>query len=351
MAAILDGGRLRLSGYVGDYYFEDGFTSAEVVMLLAEVGEDDSLDVHVNSGGGVATEGAAIHALLAARPGRTNIVVEGIAASAASLIAMAGDTITMAAGSVMMIHDPASVTWGTAADHAKTVEQLEALATSYARVYAARSGKSLDEARAVMQRETWFTPEQAVSEGFADTTTTAQAEPVAAFDYRVFSRAPKALAALARKQNWTFEGETPKAKDRAARPAIPRQIKEPSMTEKPNGGVDTAELERLRSENAELKTTAADRERRDAVLALPEAKGREALAQVLADTGLTPEKAKAALLVAGTMPAEDENPDLPDPQAYERGRVTAAGLTGKPPAGKGDITVLAAAVARTNKRR
>ena len=122
------------------------------------------------------------------------------------------------------------------------------------------------------------------------------------------------------------------------------------MTDKPNGGVDTAELERLRSENAALTAAATDRERRDAVLALPEAKGREALAQVLADNGLTAEKAKAALVVAGTSPA-DEAAGLPDPQAYERGRVTAAGLTGKPPAGKGDITVLAAAVARTNKRR
>ncbi|OYX12925.1 MAG: peptidase S14 [Rhizobiales bacterium 32-66-8] len=338
MAAILDGGRLRLSGYVGGEYFQDGFTASDIVMAFAQVEEDSDLDIHLNSYGGIATEGSAIHALIKQRPGRTNIVVDGIAASAASLIAMAGETVTMSAGAVMMIHDPATFAFGPAADLLKAVDQLEALGTSYARLYADKSGQGAEACREIMKAETWFTAEEAVEAGFADATSTETTAPVAAFDYRAFAHAPKRLVALARQKKWVIEAHTP------------RHIKESSMTDKPNGGVDTAELERLRSENAALTAAATDRERRDAVLALPEAKGREALAQVLAEAGLTAEKAKAALVVAGTSPA-DENADLPDPQAYERGRVTAAGLTGKPPAGKGDITVLAAAVARTNKRR
>ncbi|MBN9056311.1 MAG: Clp protease ClpP, partial [Rhizobiales bacterium] len=161
MAAILENGKLRLTGYVGDYYFEDGFTSQDVVLALAEIDDTADLPVHINSGGGVASEGAAIHALLSARAGRTDIVVEGIAASAASLIAMAGETVTMSAGAVMMIHDPSGYTFGNSADHTKTIEALEALGTAYARVYAAKSGKTAEECREIMKSERWLTPEEA----------------------------------------------------------------------------------------------------------------------------------------------------------------------------------------------
>jgi len=84
MGCILDGSKLTLSGAVGDDWW-DGFTYSEVVLALAAVEADADLTVHINSGGGIATEGTAIHALLAGRAGRTNIVIEGIAASAASL--------------------------------------------------------------------------------------------------------------------------------------------------------------------------------------------------------------------------------------------------------------------------
>lgn len=345
MAAIMDDGRLRLSGYVGDYYFEDGFTASDVVMALASIDPGEDLDVHLNSAGGIATEGAAIHALLAARPGTTNIIVEGIAASAASLIAMAGETVTMSAGSIMMIHDPSTVTWGTAADHDKTVEQLDALATAYARVYAAKSGKSAEDCRVVMKRETWLSPEQAVAEGFADDTTEAKAAPVAAFDYRVYAAAPKRLVAMATKKNWSFE-----AKERAPSPASPRQNQESSMTVQTNGGVDAAELARLREDNATMKAATVARERRDAIMALPEAKGREAQATALAETSVTAEQAKAILAAAPT--AEPDEDEQPAPTAYDRRRVTGAGMQGgQPPAKKGDKAVLAAAIARTNKRR
>lgn len=347
MAAILDGGRLRLSGYVGGDYFEDGFTAADVVMAFAQVDDDADLDIHINSYGGSATEGAAIHALISQRAGRTNTVVDGIAGSAASLIAMAGETVTMSAGAVLMIHDPATFAFGPAAELHRAINQLEALGTSYARIYADKSGKSVEDCREVMRAETWFSPEQAVEAGFADATSNEKAVPVAAFDYRAFAHAPKRLVALAKQKKWSIEA------------CIPRQIKEPSMTDKPNGGVDTAELDRLRAENADLKKGNADlkktadaRARTDAIMALPEAKGHEALAQVLAAADMSVDQAKAALAAAAPAPSEeDEEEDLPDPQAYDRRRATAAGLTGGRPPKKGDVTALSAAVARTNKRR
>ena len=356
MAAILEGGELWLTGYVGDYFFEDGFTSADVVRALAEVDDAAQLVVHINSGGGIATEGAAIHALLSARPGKTDIVVEGIAASAASLIAMAGNTVTMSAGAIMMIHDPSGYTFGTSAEHSKTVETLEALATAYARVYAAKSGKSPEECRQIMKAEWWLTPERAVEEGFADKTTEAIADPVAAFDYRLYAHAPKRLVALAAKKDWRHgDANVPAAS--AAKPSQPREL--PSMTDKERADQLAAELTELKvkaetnaKELAELRAEKEDRERQDAIMALPEAKGREAQAKTLAATkGITADAAKAILAAAPLAPGGEEEDDL---ATFEARRMNGEGLSasgaGRPRA-KGDKSVLAEAVARANKRR
>ncbi|MBB2841456.1 UNVERIFIED_ORG: ATP-dependent protease ClpP protease subunit [Rhizobium etli] len=351
MAAILEDGKLRLSGYVGDYYFEDGFTSSDVVMALAQIDDDAELGVHINSGGGVASEGAAIHALLAARSGTTNVVVEGIAASAASLIAMAGETVTMSAGAVMMIHDPSGFTFGNSADHSKTIEALEALATAYARVYAMKSGKSADECRAIMKEERWLTPAEAVAEGFADATTEDAAEPVAAFDYRIFAHAPKKLADLAKRKNWSMSTKP------AAPAAITRPAEEPSMTDKERA-------EQLAAENAKLKTdlatatasvdaaVKADRDRRSAIMALEEAKGREALAEHLFTTGSTVDQAKATLAISPKALADEGQ----DEKEFQPRRMNAQGLNKDPLNTKpGDKAagraVLSASVDRLNKRR
>lgn len=291
MAAILEDGKLRLSGYVGDYYFEDGFTSGDVVMALAEIEDSAEIDVHINSAGGIASEGAAIHALLSARSGTTNVVVEGIAASAASLIAMAGATVTMSAGAVMMIHDPAGMTWGTSDDHAKTIEGLEALATAYARVYAGKSGKTSDECRQIMKDERWFTPEQAVEEGFADATTEVKALAVAAFDYRMFAHAPKRLTALASKKNWSLP-ET----DVAATAASPRQQKEISMTDTTQAATSAADIDKAKADataEATKTTTAAD------IVDLCNTAGVPAMASALIREGLTLDQAKARTTSAG----------------------------------------------------
>lgn len=166
---------LNLFGVVGE-----DFTSASVAAALTGAGD---LTVRINSGGGYAHEGAAIHALLTAHPGNVDVEIIGIAASAASLIAMAGKTITMADGAVLMIHDPLNITVGNSADHAKTIEELESYARAYARIYAKRSGKTEVEARAVMKAETWLDGDQAVKAGFATSTNARAGVPWASFDY------------------------------------------------------------------------------------------------------------------------------------------------------------------------
>lgn len=310
MAVILEAGRLTLTGDVGDFGMFDHFSHSDVVVALAGIEDDEDLTVHLNSGGGYASEGAAIYALLSRRAGNTSVVVDGVAASAASLIAMAGDTVTMSAGSVLMIHEPAAFTMGNAEEHTKTIEGLEALATSYARVYAAKSGKTADECRAIMKAERWFTPDEAVAEGFADETSEARAKPVAAFDYRAYAHAPQRLVALASKKNWRL----PSADKAALSAAAPGQSQEHSMTDKERADKLAAELDELKAkmkasndaeataalqqELEQLRAEKAARDNADAIMALDEAKGREAQAKALADAGVKAEQAKVILAAA-----------------------------------------------------
>lgn len=350
MACILSEGKLTLSGDVGDFFFGDCFTYSDVLLALAQVEADSTLTVHINSGGGYATEGAAIHALFAGRVGATNFVVEGIAASSASLIVMAGDTVTMADGSVLMIHDPASWTFGTVDDHAKTVEGLEALATAYARVYAGKSGKTEAECRAIMKAERWFAPSEAVDEGFADAAGSDKAAPVAAFDYRTYGHAPQKLTALAKRKGWSMSD----ARSKGAPPPPTAQQppkKEPPVADNPNGGTapdTTAAVE---------SAVAADRQRRKDIMSLDETKGREDLAAYFADETNDPvDKVKAALARSPKAGKSDPAPGggaTASAAEHERRRLNGEGLNGGdgPTARTGDRTVLSAAVARTNKRR
>ena len=268
-----------------------------------------------------------------------------------SLIAMAGDTVTMSAGAVMMIHDPAGTTWGgTSAEHAKTIEFLEALATAYSRVYAAKSGKTPAECREIMKAERWLTPEQAVEEGFADDTTEVKAEPVTAFDYRIYAHAPKRLTALASKRDWSHP-------TKMAAAAAHSPPKENSMTDKERADQLAADNAKLKADleaasGATASAVKADRERRSAIMALPEAKGRETLAEHLFTKGDSVDDAKATLSAAGPA-ASDDADDEPE---FQPRRMNAAGMNKSPangkPADKATArAVLAASVDRLNKRR
>lgn len=210
MAVIVDGSEIVLSGMVGgssagdSFFAPDGFSSGDVISALAEVGREANIVLRLNSGGGIATEGAAIHSALAQHKGTVQVVVEGIAASAASVIAMAADTLTMTPGSVMMIHDPAGMTFGDAAAHEQTIKALNALGDAYAGIYADRTGKTPDEMRKMMRAETWMTAEEAIALGFADGPAAANDNPPepTAFAYQIYARAPRQLVAMAEAKGW-----------------------------------------------------------------------------------------------------------------------------------------------------
>uniref|UniRef100_UPI0018E5690B head maturation protease, ClpP-related n=1 Tax=Oceanicella sp. SM1341 TaxID=1548889 RepID=UPI0018E5690B len=150
-----------------EQWHETGIITAALVReALALVPGDVTVRVH--SPGGDPTEGEAIRMAFAGHSGRVTVQVTGDALSAASLMIMGADRIEMSAGSVMMIHDPATLTFGDAAAHRKSAGMLDVLADTYASVYAGRAGKTREAARALMRAETWLGPEAAVAEGFAD---------------------------------------------------------------------------------------------------------------------------------------------------------------------------------------
>jgi ATP-dependent Clp protease protease subunit len=206
MGAKLDADEatLSLSGTVGFLGYDDHFRHSDVANSLAMIGRDKDVTIKINSGGGVATEGAAIYSALKDHKGKVTVHVEGVAASAASLIAMAGDERVMGPGSIMMIHDPATITIGTAQDHSKTVEYLDALGDAYASIYAEATGLSVDDARALMRSETWMKGEDAVDQGFATSFKGKgkKAEPTA-FMYAAYQNAPQELVALASTRGWS----------------------------------------------------------------------------------------------------------------------------------------------------
>lgn len=188
-----------LTGTVGrSFWDEECFTAKSVRESLT--GLSGPLTVRLNSGGGIANEGQAIYNALKNYDGEVTIIIDGIAASAASLIAMAGDRIVMPLGAIMMIHDPAKCFVegrGTEEDHLHEAKALGVIATAYAAVYAARAGISVEDARAIMKAETYYDGPAAVEAGFA-TSTDEGADAVAAalFDYRLYPKASASLRAI-----------------------------------------------------------------------------------------------------------------------------------------------------------
>ena len=350
MAVIIEEGRLTLTGFVGEstlefdgYVYFDGFTHTEVVEALGEIGMDTDLTVHINSGGGYATEGTAIRSVLADREGRTDVVIDGIAASSASIIAMAGETVSMSLGSLLMIHDPSGYTSGTVEDHEKSIKALNSIGNTFARVYARKSGMTDEECREVMKVETWYTPEEAVEAGLADEALDDAAATAAAFPYQNYNHAPRELVAMAKANGWrtpvpiSVPSQTAKT-PRTAQPTA--KVKEnPPMAQTPTAPEGTTTAPNSQPETANAEDIKA---RIKAITNCDEAKGQETLANHLAfNTEMSAEDAIEALTAAaGDATASTEGGESVDPADYAAGRSGATSLA--PPAGKEPKTQSAA---------
>lgn len=144
-----------------------GMTADDFVRDVASL-DVDTIVLHLNSPGGDASEGVAIANVLRAHRAKVVVRVDGMAASAASVIAMAGDEVVMGIGAQMMVHDAWGYAMGSAAEMRKAAEMLDSTSNALASTYAARTGGSTAEWRAVMEQESWYTAEEAVIAGLAD---------------------------------------------------------------------------------------------------------------------------------------------------------------------------------------
>lgn len=128
----------------------------------------DTIELLINSPGGDAFDGVAMVNVLRAHTARTVAIVQGLAASAASFVATAADELIMAPNSTLMIHDAWGICVGNADDMLSMGAVLDQLSNNIADIYAAKAGKSIEEFRALMKAETWFTATEAVDAGLAD---------------------------------------------------------------------------------------------------------------------------------------------------------------------------------------
>jgi ATP-dependent protease ClpP protease subunit len=158
---------LDLYGTVGSIW-DDGINAAKVVALLRNAEDVTEIECRINSMGGNAFDGIAIMNALKDHPAKVTVKVDGLAASAASIIAMAGDTIEMGDGAFMMVHQASALVVGNAQDMAQMSGILDKCDGEITGIYARRTGKSVETVRGWVNAETWFTGPEAVEAGLAD---------------------------------------------------------------------------------------------------------------------------------------------------------------------------------------
>jgi ATP-dependent protease ClpP protease subunit len=128
------------------------------------------ISLRINSAGGDVFEAQAMYSYLRTHKAQKIVRIDGLAASAASLVAMAGDTIIMPANAMLMIHNPASFVWGEASEMREVAEVLDKIRDTIAIVYVSKTGIDCDKIKAMMDAETWMTADEALGLGFCDET-------------------------------------------------------------------------------------------------------------------------------------------------------------------------------------
>jgi ATP-dependent protease ClpP protease subunit len=152
---------------IGADFWGEGVTANRISGALYSLDGED-VTVNINSPGGDMFEGLAIYNLLRQYSGKVTVKVLGLAASAASIIAMAGDEVQVGRGAFLMIHNCWVAVMGNRNDLIQTAQDMAPFDQAMADIYAARSGQSGDDIAAMMDNETYISGSDAVDKGFAD---------------------------------------------------------------------------------------------------------------------------------------------------------------------------------------
>ena len=173
-AAATDDNSISVFDVIGQDYWGEGVTAKRIAGALRAMNGAD-VTVNINSPGGDMFEGLAIYNLLREYEGHVTVKVLGIAASAASIIAMAGDDIQIGRGAFLMIHNCWVYAMGNRHDFAELAQSLEPFDTAMADIYAARSGLDMAAVQKLMDAESYIGGSDAVAKGLADSLLSADA--------------------------------------------------------------------------------------------------------------------------------------------------------------------------------
>ena len=175
-------------------WWEDDVTPKQFNEDLAALGDVSEITVRINSGGGDVFAATAIFTRLKSHKATITVIIDGWAASAASIIAMAGDVIKIPAAGCLMIHDPALTLWGRydAEDLARFKNELEVVKNCIVNAYVMKTGKAKEELVTLMAEETWMTGEEAVEAGFCDEVLFSESKAIAVVaDVSKYKNLPK----------------------------------------------------------------------------------------------------------------------------------------------------------------
>lgn len=162
-------GELTLYGEIAnETWWGDEITPKEFKTDLDALGDINTLNIYINSPGGDVFAGQAIHSMLERHKAHKNVYIDGLAASIASVVVMAGDTIFMPKNAMMMIHNPWTWGIGNAAEFRKLAEDLDKIRESLIAAYEGHSALTRDEIIEIMDSETWLTADECLEYGFCD---------------------------------------------------------------------------------------------------------------------------------------------------------------------------------------
>ena len=170
MKTITINGEIIPNGYAWlyDWYEMEYTCPANVKDILNALEDGEDVTVIINSGGGDVVSGQEIYSILKGVKNHVTVDVQSMAASAASMIAMAGDTVRMSPVSLLMIHNASTCTSGDYRDMQHTAEVLQTVNAAIMEAYSRKTNLTYDELKDMMDRETWLTANQCVEKGFAD---------------------------------------------------------------------------------------------------------------------------------------------------------------------------------------
>lgn len=157
---------ITIYGDIGDFW--SGSTSSRDIKTILDGIEGKDVLIRLNSGGGDAFEGIAIYNLLKNYSGKVTICIDGYAASAASIIAMAADELIMGLGTMLMVHEASVGVWGTKKDLKAKLSALEGIDKSLVDIYMTRFDGNREDMEKLVEQETWLTSTEAIEVGLVD---------------------------------------------------------------------------------------------------------------------------------------------------------------------------------------